>query len=187
MNVIVLYGSPHAHGVTASLLGAFLSGADGGAAGVIRFDAYAADVRPCADCGRCAGADMCVYGDMDALDAALRTCGAMVIASPVYHCSFPAPLKAMLDRTQRYFHALRQGRTPFAGPQRPAYLLLAAGQKNEDGAVIKRQLRWILPTLNMRLAGCVVANDTDRKAAGADKLAAAQALGRRLAEEPADA
>ena len=185
LNVIVLYGSPHPRGNTSGLLGAFLSGlGEREAAAVTRFDAYGMNVRPCCDCGICRTQDMCAYGDMDGLDAALRSCGAMVIASPVYHSTFPAPLKAVFDRTQRYYHACRQGRTPFAGDPRPAYLLLAAGQKNEDGGVIKRQLRRILPTLNMTLAGSVVAGSTDLAPVGAEKLREARALALRAGIHP---
>ena len=164
MNVLLLFGSPHpldGDGATARLTGAFLDGLREDAAetpSVNVFDAYAGNVSPCTDCGACLRENICIHNDMDGLDDMLHAADAIVIASPVYHSSFPAPLKAVFDRTQRYFLAFRRGEHVFEKTDRPVFLLLTAGQKKEDGAVIKAQLRWILPTVGSVLRGSFVAN-----------------------------
>lgn len=168
MNVVILYGSPRENGCTARLVSAFL--ADAPADTDVRlFSAYELNIRPCLSCGLCEKRWDCAMDDMDGIMDALLACDLLVIAAPVYHLSFPAPLKAIIDRTQRCFCAHRQGRSPFASKQRRAAVLLAAGSPSEDGEVIRRQLRWLLPTLNASLEGMVVCANTD--AAGVSREA----------------
>lgn len=202
LNIIVLYGSPHTSGSTASLLGAFMSGfscytAGCGAADreaacrrachniphevcTVTFSAYDMDIRPCLDCGMCVPEDTCRFGDLDRFDSALRRCGGIVIASPVYHSSFPAPLKALFDRTQRYYNACRRKQPVFPGAPRPAAVLLAAGQASETGDIIKKQLSRILPPLGASISEFVIAPGTDRSPPGASVLSEAEEAGIRF-------
>ena len=161
MKLLLLYGSPHplgSDGHTARLTEAFLKGFGCEPSELFIFDAFAAAPEPCSDCGACAESNICARRDLDGLDGALHSADAIVIASPVYHSSVPAPLKAVFDRTQRYFLAFRRGERVFEKNTRPACLLLTAGQKKENGEVIKTQLHWILPTLEAVLYDTVVAN-----------------------------
>lgn len=59
--------------------------------------------KPCIHCGKCETADLCVFDDLDEYNKLLNEAEALVFASPVYNLSVPAPLKALIDRSQRYF------------------------------------------------------------------------------------
>ncbi len=179
MNVAVLFGSPRKNGSTARLLDAFLAALPAGASVKI-FHAYEMAVRPCVSCGLCAEKWGCAFeDDMSQVVEAMLDCDVLVIASPVYFLSFPAPLKAIVDRTQRCFAASLQKRSPFEGKQRQVAMLLAAGAPSEDGSVIQRQVHWLAQSIGARIAGKVVCPDTDRR--GVTDSALEQA--RRLAEK----
>lgn len=162
MNVVVLFGSPRRNRSTAELLDAFLASLPAEAS-VKEYHAYEMSVRPCVSCGVCAEKWGCAFEDaMSQIIEAMLDCDVLVIASPVYFLSFPAPLKAIVDRTQRCFAASLQKRSPFEGRQRQVAILLAAGAPSEDGSVIERQVHWMAQAINARIAGKVVCPNTDR-------------------------
>ena len=86
-------------------------------------EAYHQKIAPCLGCGFCEHKEGCVNSDFDQIDHLLRTCDYLVVASPVYNLSFPAPLKAIFDRTQRYFSArfVRGERPPIAKHKKSGY------------------------------------------------------------------
>lgn len=174
--VTVLYGSPHANGTTAQLLDACLAGV--GEATITRFDAFSLAAAPCDDCGTCHKAPACRHHDLDALYAALEAADVLIVATPVYNRSFPAPLKAVIDRLQRYWAArfVRGQRPPIATPKKTV-LLTAAGADRADGAHLQEQLAPVLTVLNSAPAIAVHADATDRAPLTADTLAAARAAG----------
>ena len=130
---LVLFGSPQGHGHTAQLLDSFLEcfrHHDGWEVEVA--DLYRQNPHPCTGCKACAKEERCAYPDLDALDKSLRACDLLVVASPVYNFSFPAPVKAWLDRTQRYFEArFALGKKPPIPKHRQAVLLLTMGSQDE--------------------------------------------------------
>lgn len=175
MNVLVLFGSPRENGCTARLVSAFCSALPEEA--VIRtVRAYSRTVQPCRGCGVCSEQWACAFDDMEDIIGMMLQSDVIVIASPVYHLSFPAPLKAILDRTQRCFMAHRQQRSPFGDRLRQAVVLLTAGSPSENGHVIKQQLRWLLPPINATQAGVVVCANTDAEGINRDSLDQASAL-----------
>ena len=174
--VLVLYGSPHKDGTTARLLAACLDGI--GAATVTRFDAFSLAAAPCDDCGVCRKADGCRHRDLDGFYEALEAADVLVVATPVYNRSFPAPLKAVIDRLQRYWSArfVRGVRPPIA-THKKAVLLTAAGADRADGVQVVTQLAPVLTVLNSTPAIAVHADATDRTALSEATLAAAHAAG----------
>lgn len=162
MKVVVLYGSPRKKGTTAQLVSAFCDALPKDAEIQI-FSPYDNPVNPCCGCGLCEQGWYCAYDDMDEVMEAMIECDLLVIASPVYYLTFPAPLKAVLDRTQRCFNAHRQERSPFHFKERDAIVLLAAGAPSERGDVVREQLRWLLPPLNAHMKGIVVCANTDKE------------------------
>ncbi|MBQ4312925.1 MAG: flavodoxin family protein [Clostridia bacterium] len=161
MKICVLSGTPHKGGNTDRLLDAFLSGLAPGCS-VDIYRAYDMSVAPCLGCGVCELAGECVHDDLAKLHDSLLESDVVVIATPVYYLSFPAPLKAIIDRMQRYFCAQQKGVNPLSSRRRRMILLAAAGAPSERGEVMRAQLRWVLPPLNAELAEIVVAADTDR-------------------------
>lgn len=131
-----------------------------------RFDAYKLNATPCTDCGYCKGETKCAFRDLDKLYAAIEKCDLLVIATPVYNMSFPSPMKAILDRFQRYYNArFFQGLRPAIGKHRKAVLLAVAGSEGEEGDVMIKQLRQSFSVMNTELLAYAVINGLDKKKA----------------------
>lgn len=79
------------------MLDAFLTELPKGTA-VTRISCYDRRPIPCDDCRYCYHREGCSKRDLDDFYAALEEADLVVIATPVYHLSFPAPLKALIDR-----------------------------------------------------------------------------------------
>lgn len=102
--ILVLFGSPRKNGYTAKLLNEFLS-PFGENVQIRVVHAYDSGIRPCTACDVCCRSERCSQSDFDELDSLIRCADVLVVATPVYVLSFPAPLKAVVDRMQRYFSA----------------------------------------------------------------------------------
>ena len=163
--LLVLFSSPHSHGHTRMLLDSFLGEFRQHKEWDIQeLDLYALQPKPCTACGACAQKEGCQFGDLDGFDKQYRHSDLLVVAAPVYNASFPAPMKALLDRTQRYFEArFSLNRQPPIKKHRQAVLLLTMGSA-EDFAVevTTYQLRRAFSVMNTELTGCVVWPSTDR-------------------------
>lgn len=121
------------------------------------FSAYSLYPKPCNGCNYCGNkGGKCRYNDLDALWQSISGCDMLVIASPVYHLSFPGPLKTVLDRAQPYFF------NPIPG-LRPAILLATGGSPNSSGEIMRKQLNYLLPNLGFELKEVIIESDTDRK------------------------
>jgi multimeric flavodoxin WrbA len=86
------------------------------------------------------------------------------VASPVYGLGFPAPLKAVFDRTQQYFEAkFSLGiQRPIEKPKR-ALFLTAFGSENHRGVELMReQLALVFLLLNTSLEQTIMAPHTDK-------------------------
>ncbi len=151
---LVLFGSPHREGRTARLLEAFLSPLGEGWEVELE-DLFRLSPHPCTGCGFCKDQEACAFSDLDPLDQSLRGCDLLVVASPVYNFSFPAPVKAWLDRTQRYFEArFALGKRPPIAKHRQAALLLSLGSEDSFGPqVCAHQLERAFSVMNTTLAG----------------------------------
>ena len=164
--ILVFFGSPHAHGTTAELLEAFLVPFREQENCKIKIiDAYQERIEPCSGCGYCKAVDGCKFPDFDRIDAGLREADLLVFASPVYNLGFPAPMKAILDRTQRYFEArfTRNERPPIPKHKSAALLLTMGADSLEGAEMIEKQLRMVFTVMNTTLESSVYWRDTDRQ------------------------
>ena len=186
MKWCVLMGSPRKEGNTAALLGPFLEecGALGVEAEVIWL--YDRNISPCLGCMACQDVvDRlgCVQKDgFAAVFQSMADCGLILLATPIYSFFCTAPMKALLDRTQRYFEArFSLGVRHPIKKRRQAVLLLAMGQQ-EDFAleVTAYQLQRAFSVMNTELSGCAVWDGTDR---GRQNQGPAQQKARALALE----
>lgn len=177
--ILTVGGSPRPDGFSARMLRAFRAGLrEGGEAwtdvSFFHYDAYACGFAPCTDCRACRRFEGCVQPDMDGFWRDFESCDGMVLASPVYHLSFPAPLKVVFDRMQRYYNArFYLGRRPPVAKYRPVVLLASAGSPDEDGAVMRVQLERLFTVTHCRLVGMTVVSGTDA-AGDAPALSASQ-------------
>ena len=173
-HALVLFSSPHKDGHTKKLLEAFLYGLKGKDWQVKSLDICKVNIHPCIACGYCQKADGCAFRDLDEFDRDLRACDLLLIATPVYNLSFPAQLKAVIDR----FYANNEA---LMGKKKAVFLTAMADedQKTASGAnasfdLMADYLGWeIVGRLNV--GGCSTADDLHE-----EDLTAAYELGKNL-------
>ncbi len=160
--ILVFFGSPHKNGATAQLLDAFLAPLAGDARIQI-INAYERNIAPCIACNVCTAAQNCAQPDFDDIDILIRRADVIVVATPVYNLSFPAPLKAIVDRTQRYFSArFSLGVKLPIEKHKIAVLLVTSGSRDLEGAnFISRQMKMVFSVMNTSLEGMAVWAGTD--------------------------
>ena len=138
-------------------------------------------VAPCTACGLCdrlpgeCSLDEKRSGRRDdaaAIFERLRAAHGLIVAAPVYFYGLPAPFKALVDRSQRYWkESTTDGGEPIlpSVPLRPAYALLPAGrvrgERLFDGSLLS--LRPFLYLLGFTLRDHLPLRGLD----GADALA----------------
>lgn len=166
-NVLVLDGSPHTDGVVAQLIAALPFGE----ATHVRL--YDTPVAPCIDCRACRVTGCCALHDMDALYDALEQADVLVFATPVYNGSFPAPLKALIDRCQVYWsRRFALGQKPPIARHKRVYLLSAGGAATKKADGLLAALKPLLTVLNGELVAAVHAADTDTRSDFSAELSA---------------
>lgn len=174
-------GSPR-EGHTARLARAFLEALPP-TVDVQRFGCFQQQPLPCDDCRGCYRDGRCIKPDLGDFYAALEQADYLLFSAPVYNRSFPAPMKALLDRLQRYwvmrFHL--NIRPPIPKKKR-AVLLTTSGGERPEGQYLEQQLRLQLTVLNTRLIGSVHAFGTDQNHDQQAFLQAAAELGRQMME-----
>lgn len=158
---VVLFGAPRTDGATGTLLNLYTSVCKGD---VTVFDCFARRVTPCDDCRYCHGTLGCAKRDMDDIYEAVEKATTLVIVTPVYNRSFPAPLKAVIDRFQRYWAArfVHGVRPPVSVPKK-AVLLTTAGSDRDDGELLMTQLAPQLTILNVGETAQLHVKNTDRE------------------------
>lgn len=165
--ILTISGSPHRDGTSSKMLQCFTELLEDFSVEhsflLRRYDAFECGFAPCIDCRACRTFEGCVNPDMDEFYRDFETADGIVIATPIYNLSFPAPLKAILDRTQRYYNArFSLGKRPPIAKHRPAALLMTAGDPNEDGAIAAQQLRRSFTVTNCTLVCYTICAGTDR-------------------------
>lgn len=94
--------SPHKNGNTSTLLQYFLDGIQGEYEIV---NAYDMNVAPCIDCKYCKSNKLqcAIKDDMQKIYEKINNSDVIILASPMYFISFPAPMKNIIDRLQVYW------------------------------------------------------------------------------------
>lgn len=180
-SVLVLYGSPHQKGKTWQLYESFARAIPGNAR-IQVYSAYERRPEPCLDCGYCVRNEGCVQHDLDDFMAAFEACDIFVLVTPVYYNSFPAPLKAVIDRFQRYFSARfsRGVRPPIAKPRIAAVLATCGSEEREGLSAVKDQFKRAATVLNCTVAGAAFARGTDDSGVSDKALESARRLGEKI-------
>lgn len=159
-DTVLLFGSPHESGTTAEMTDRFTKRL--GLSRIYRLDAFKERILPCDDCGLCRRAPVCSKHDLDELHQKLTTARLIIVATPIYNLSLPAPLKAVFDRFERYFNErFSLGvKKPLAVPKQ-AVLLLTAGAESTDGEETEKLVRQAFSVMNAGIFGTVMRNGTD--------------------------
>ena len=99
MKVILVNGSPHPNGCTATALAEVAGALNGCGVATETFWIGARPISGCMACGQCAEAGQCVFTDqVNLLAAKLDGCDGIVFGSPVYYASPNGALLAFMDR-----------------------------------------------------------------------------------------
>ena len=159
--IFVLFASPHQSGNTSKLLNYYLRNFT--TYEVVIFDVYKNEVRPCIGCDYCKENNGCIYNDFAEIDRYLNIADILVIATPSYNLSFPAPLKAVFDRMQIYFSKrFFKNIVPPIEKKKEAVLLLTTGRDSEiSRKIMTCQLNMIFSIINAKLAKTIVLDYTD--------------------------
>jgi multimeric flavodoxin WrbA len=99
--VLAVVGSPRKKGNCDILCDRVLAGARSAGASVEKFYLYDMDIRPCRHCDGCREPErgICMIRDeMRPMYPKLKSCDALVIASPIYWMMVSGPTKIFLDR-----------------------------------------------------------------------------------------
>lgn len=165
--IVALFGSPHPDGPTARLLAELLREAPTDAATRV-VSVFSEPAAPCDDCRACDTVPGCVKNRSGDLFEAVERADFLIVATPVYLLSFPAPLKAVFDRFQQYYCArFRRGLKPAVARPKRAFLLLTQGSDSDEGPrFVRRQCERAFSVMNTRLTGEYVLAGTDGPDAG---------------------
>jgi multimeric flavodoxin WrbA len=99
MHVLLLNGSPHAKGCTATALREVASTLEEAGITTELIQVGQRDIRGCIACGRCRDLGRCVFDDVvNEIAPKFEACDGLVVGSPVYYASANATLTALLDR-----------------------------------------------------------------------------------------
>ena len=110
--IVILTASPREKGNSRALAAAFARAAAALGHQVTTFHCAELSVTPCTACFSCEDSGNCVFhDDYDAIRAAISEADGIVMASPVYWYTFPAGIKAVMDR---WYHLCMTGEN-FAG------------------------------------------------------------------------
>lgn len=146
-NIVILNGSPRRRGNTAALVEAFTRGAESAGHTVTEFFLEGMDIHGCKGCfgGHSSRACPCVQKDgMGQIYPAVKECGVVVLASPLYYWNLSGQLRTAVDR----LFALEEGDGNLLwGHGRGGALLMAAeGSGFEDVLTyfdhLMEHLRW---------------------------------------------
>ena len=160
--VLVINGSPRKASVSTALCDSLIKAA--GEAEIKIYNAYKLNAKPCIGCGMCGRKVGCCFDDLDEFMTDFEQADYFVISTPVYNSSVPAPLKAIVDRFQRYY-ALRfeHGVKPPVKKPKKAALVIAAGSKGEGKDEIKAMFERQFTVLNTTLVSTCFFDGTDTR------------------------
>ncbi len=104
-NILVLTGSPRKGGNTDKLADAFIAGARQAGHTTVKYTTAAKNIQGCIDCQTCfsKGSACSVPDDFAELAPLVEQADIIVFATPLYWFTFPAQLKAAIDKCYSFF------------------------------------------------------------------------------------
>lgn len=112
--IVILTGSPRRHGNSSVLADALTEGLEKNGNKVLRFDTAFMNIGGCRACQGCySKGTPCIFNqdDFNTIASKIETADGLIIATPVYWFSFPAQIKAAIDR----FYSFLIGKHLFTG------------------------------------------------------------------------
>lgn len=178
-NILVLTGSPRNGGNTDQLADAFIAGAQWAGHTVTKYATADKNIKGCMDCKACfANGGVCVIpDDFPTLAPLMEQADMVVFATPLYWFSFPAQLKATIDR----FYSLFLGNRALS--EKECALIAGCGDEDETAfAGMIKSYQLIAGFLKWRDQGMVLVPGLHDKDAvlSTEGLEKAEMLGKSL-------
>lgn len=99
MNVLLINGSPHASGCTATAMGVVAQTLEAEGIETKMVHVGQKDIHGCIACGKCAESGRCVFNDaVNEVAPLFEQADGLVVGSPVYYASMAGTLSSFLDR-----------------------------------------------------------------------------------------
>lgn len=175
--VVILKASPRKKGNSNALAAAFADEARKAGATVVQHDVANMEIGGCRGCCGCKKKGACVFDDdFGKVAEDLRDADGIVIASPVYWYTFPAQIKALIDR---WFSLCVTGKD-FSG-KKAALLSCCEEETEETFAGIRFSFERTMALMNAEIAGEVLVDKVSD--AGEIKNTDGEERARRLARE----
>ena len=152
-NILVLTGSPRKGGNTDKLADAFIAGARQAGHTTVKFSAADKDIKGCIDCQTCfsRGSACSVPDDFAELAPLLEQADMVVFATPLYWFTFPAQMKAAIDK----FYAFFVGKRPLKVKE-CVLLVTGGGTEPDTYEGIVKSYKLIADFLNWQDSGIVI-------------------------------
>ena len=161
MENFIIYGSPNKNSFTMELL----RQTEGkNIENCYFYNCFESAVKPCDGCGFCKTADGCKFNDLNVFFNNFKEAKRVVLAFPIYNGSFPAPMKALIDRFQQFYNArFYKNMCPPIEGEREVTLIITAGSKNDILPLITAQLKPLFTICGCKLKKAVMLLGTDQK------------------------
>lgn len=188
MKAVALMASPRRGGVIDSMTDAALEVLRGTGCETVKHDLYRLSIGPCLGCYACTkGAPCPIDDDVRGILADMEEADVIVMGSPTYWSSVPAPAKALFDRCMAYFEVGKMG--PKRGKPKPSRVLLMTAclcpaPFDRLGGIstgcMKSMRAFFRPT-RARITAITVAGSSGTEALKAKAVARAARAARRIA------
>ena len=161
----IINASPRRNGATAQLIDLFIKNCNCKA---IKYNIFDCSIAPCIGCDSCFKTGRCIYNDdEDVIVQNVLSSDYVVFATPIYCYSFPAPMKAFLDRLQPYYSDEKYRNPTFT---RKGFVLASCGKSGKFGIdVLEKQSRVAFIELAASYEGMFLFNGTDSRDALTDE------------------
>lgn len=160
-NLMIINGSPREKGVSAEVInqvkGYFAD------CNIIQYDTYKMSPAPCRDCKYCEYHNGCSNKDLDVFFEDFEQADYIAFFTPVYNNFFPAPLKAVIDRFQRYYSARfkRGAKPPIQKPKRVGVVICSGSNARQCADYMTSTLKQAFTVLNGTICSRYYIPDTD--------------------------
>lgn len=169
MLVLGIYGSPRRGGNSDLLLERCLEGAKSAGLEIRTLRASELKISGCQACGWCEKTGECrLDDDMQKVYPLFDRAGRIVLASPIFFYSFPAQLKALIDRAQsRWSRRLLKEKFPQTnGPERRGFLIAVGATRGKNlFEGVELTARYFYEALGVKYSGGLFFRRLDQKAA----------------------
>ncbi len=160
MKAVILNASPRRGKTTDTLLSVFLSQFGGE---YTIYNMYDEKISPCIACCSCEMTGECFMRDCDKIINDIFSCDYLIFASPIYCYSYPAPMKAFLDRLQPFYNDEKYFNPTF---KRKGFVLATCGKSGKFSIdVIEKQSKIAFIELDASFDGVYLQTQTDKSEA----------------------